>query len=208
MLSPAQTIGAVALAMAVGGTFLVANQDTSPAEPAPAAAVDPAPVDAIPLTVELDFLEQPSFGMRTELPSGSTRNVGRVWVNTVVAASDPRFEGTATRTETVDVHDGVELAFGTWRIENAEGAWQGIPTFGPSADTVLIELGTTSDHLFVGEGGYEGFVALLRATHRPEADDSSGIVIEPPDGPDVRFEGHILNTTDLPEAPEPWSDAE
>jgi hypothetical protein len=206
MFSPVQSLAAVALALAAGGAMLLATQDTAPAEPAPAAAVEP--VQAVPLTVELDFLEQRSFGEKTELPTGSTRSVGRVWVNRVVDASDPRFEGTATRTETVDVYGDVELAIGAWRIENPGGAWQGFPTFGPSQDSVLFEIGTTSDYLFVGEGGYEGLVALLRATHRPEAEDSGGIVIEPSDAPDIRFEGHILNTTDLPEAPEPWSPAE
>lgn len=205
MFSPIQTVAAVALALAAGGTMLLVAQDTAPAEIAPSAAS--GPVEAVPVVFDLDFFEQPSFGERVTLANGSTRTEGAVWVNQIMAASDPRFEGTATSTETVDVHDGVELTISGWRIVNDEGAWQQVPKFGVSQNSAGHRPGPMGDFVFVGEDGYDGLIALVRGISRPlaEVDESTGLVIEPDGAPDFRFEGHILNTSDLPEAPEPWS---
>ena len=119
-------------------------------------------------------------------------------------ASDPRFEGTVTLTETVDTHGGLDLAIGALRIEDEGGAWQELPAFTLSPGAYR-EIGHTTDSVLIGEGGYDGLIAIVRSTHRPEADASSGVTIEPPDAPDLRLEGYVLNTTDLPEAPQPRS---
>jgi hypothetical protein len=206
MPSPVQTLAALALAVVAGGTLLLVTPDKAPADPAPAAGSDP--VEAVPLLIDLEFLEQPFVGEKTTLANGSTRTEGVVLVSGVMEASDPRFEGTATITQTVDLHDGVELVIGGWRIENEGGAWQGTPFYGMDRASNAVAPGTTEEFVLVGEDGYEGFVAIVRGTVRPEADDSSGIIIDAPGAPRYRMEGFILNTADLPEAPRSWSPSE
>ena len=202
MFSPTQALAAVALAVAVGGTLLLSAQDTAPDEIVLAAD---RPAEAQPLAVDLDFVEQPFFGESTTLPNGSIRTTGVALVNEVLEASDPRFEGTATITQAVDLHDGVEVVIGAWRIENDGGAWQGLPFFAMEGASNNVAPGTTDEFVLVGEAGYEGYIAIVQSTVRPEAEEVGGVIIEPPDAPDYRLEGFVLNTTALPEAPAAWS---
>ena len=83
------------------------------------------------------------------------------------------------------------LGTGTWRIENHEGAWEG------SYSTVGFPDGTYDDGPtpLVGEGAYEGLVAVWATTYL--GDDTCGSM-SPSGGWDVRG---IVSQAGLPEPP-------
>jgi hypothetical protein len=208
MFSPTNAIAGIALAIAAASVFALAVQDQSSEDVVPAAAADA--VVPVPLRVELDFSGETS-GARETLGNGAAREAGRRTEFLILESSDPRFEGAVSVIETIDRYEG-DVSVGTraWRVEDETGAWRGTPsyTLNDRMSPALGEPGTTLDLVFVGEGGYQGLVAVLRSTLAPDRDCSSGVCIAAAGAPDVRLEGYILNTTELPAAPEPRSTAE
>ena len=113
-----------------------------------------------------------------------------------IETSDPRIDGTMTDTESQIAYPGgdiypdgeFELRAGAWRIENDGGAWQQVPRF--NFDLPLQQRDDAGDDIvFVGEDGYEGYIAFV---------ERSGIN----DGFSLR---EVIIQDDLPAVPEPWS---
>ena len=94
--------------------------------------------------------------------------------------SDPRLAGTYYYCEAaaplVAALPGIQVASGTRRIENDEGAWQGSMVYAYLSDGT----GTTGSTVLVGEGAYEGLSAIWEQRFLfPEcAADVRGLLIE------------------------------
>jgi hypothetical protein len=79
----------------------------------------------------------------------------------LVPASDPRWQGTfsiANNENDYSASGGPLVGIHAFRIENEEGAWQQMPTVAlifPGIDDL------TNTGVFVGEGGYEGLIAVV-----------------------------------------------
>jgi hypothetical protein len=84
----------------------------------------------------------------------------RVHRTDAATASDPRFAGTVTIELNTDKHGlrGPAVARGTIRVENDGGAWvdEDVVAFGFSGRSGPEETG-----VLIGEGGYEGLVAIV-----------------------------------------------
>lgn len=135
---------------------------------------------------------------RLTLPDGTTRAADAAWAFGSIEASDPRFEGNLIVNATTDTYDGVALTTHVQRIENDAGAWQEGPYFRmtwtdrdtPGDEEVLV--GEARQQYFVGEGDYEGLVALVVSTEEQTGGGSSLV------------EGYIVDG-DLPPAPDLYS---
>ncbi len=108
-----------------------------------------------------------------------TGSRGYAWRPTATM-SDPRLEGTYYGSIEWDEYRGSEgttrIGAGTWRIENAEGAWQGSHTHawlsdGPDA---------SASSVLIGEGAYEGLIALWEEVGHWDACswDVRGLIVE------------------------------
>mgnify|MGYP001818853595 CR=1 FL=1 len=110
-----------------------------------------------PATLGQDDAFSGGFSYGPPQTDESGDDVENQWIQTSVVFDDPRLYGTVTLTANSDQleEDGVYRY--SFRIENDEGAWQGEPvagfTFGDGTTA-------TSVHLLVGEGAYEGSVAV------------------------------------------------
>lgn len=193
MFSPVKAIAAGALILAIGGAALVAQPFAQQASvPGAEGGVAPEPVA---FTANYSY-ESAGPQQVLTLPNGTVRSADAAWVFPSTEASDPRFEGIATMNATTDRYDGVSLSSQLLRIENESGAWQDGPYFRltwADRDTPGDEetvLGDVLQRLLVGEGEYEGLVALVVDT----ASGPGSFTIE-----GVIFDG------DLPPAPEPFS---
>ena len=95
-------------------------------------------------------------------------------------ASDPRWQGTlsvASNSDDYGAVDGPEVGIFAFRIENEDGAWQQMPTVS------LIVPGVDDEFdrgVFIGEGGYEGLIAMVDIVGDPAAQtwDLHGYIID------------------------------
>jgi hypothetical protein len=89
--------------------------------------------------------------------------------------SDARLLGTVTVRANQDVYpDGTMISEYAYRIENAAGAWQGEPALklwypNGTTSTVTVSL--------VGEGAYEGLIAVAEVPVVNDAWDFNGVII-------------------------------
>ena len=151
------------------------------------------PVD---VTSSYAWSHQPEVGERETLTDGTVQQIGEAWQFRNLEASDPRLEGTLTLTDTLVTYPGgATVSVGAFRIENDGGAWQEFPTYWRDWDGQR-QPGATWQRAFVGEDGYEGFIAVLVDTWRPDG----GVP-----GTDIQLEGFIVEG-ELPQAPEPFSE--
>jgi len=112
-----------------------------------------------------------------------------------VEASDPRLSGLYYFAANGNVQSGGTPDYGavesrSWRMENAGGAWTGT--------SVYVEVGNGSadgppamvaeSGVFIGEGGYEGLIAVLDSDY-PEGNGGDAVILE-------------LSVPPIPEAPE------
>jgi hypothetical protein len=189
MFSPVKAITAGALVFAIGGAFLVA-QPFQQQSSVPGAETDAEPAPPAEFTADYGYFGKPASGQSETLAEGLTQVTGEAWRWTNVESSDPRFVGDYTYTDTLLTYPDIQVEAGVVRIENSDGAWQSVPQFslvsGPPTP------GETSTTAYIGEDDYEGWVALVIETWRPDA------------GVDIRLEGYIFEG-DLPGVPEPWS---
>jgi hypothetical protein len=92
---------------------------------------------------------------------GRVERRGTVWAPTLTA-SDPRLQGTMTISSPQDAYPGADgpesfvLGSATWRIETAEGAWQGSNT-----GYAIGDQGGGATLILAGEGAYAGLYAAL-----------------------------------------------
>lgn len=117
----------------------------------------------------------------TEAVDARTESRGYVWAPTVMSISDPRLDGDLLISWQTDVYAGAggtrhTLGTGTWRIETADGVWEGSYT--------RLEADGMSDHntaVLVGQGGYEGLIAVWEQTYDGSGWDIVGAIF--PAGP-------------------------
>jgi len=110
---------------------------------------------------------------------------GGTWAYRTEEMSDPRLEGRISLNgDRSGLDDGAELWNTVIRIENEEGAWEEVPGLLVRFDEASASVRTG---LFIGEGAYDGLVAVTEL-----AWDLS----EPRSAFDVR--GVVLDAEDLP----------
>lgn len=195
MFSPLKAITAAALVFTIGGVMLIA-QPFDQHSRGPGAELRTTP-ELVPFTARYGFSSARS-AERSTLPDGTTRAADAAWVFGSLEASDPRFEGNLIVNATTDTYDGVALTSHVQRIENDAGAWQEGPYFRmtwtdrdtPGDEEVLA--GEARQQYFIGEGDYEGLVALVVST---EELTGGGVTL---------IEGYIVDG-DLPPAPDLYS---
>jgi hypothetical protein len=177
MLSPAKAITAGALAFALGGLLLVAQpfqQETG----MPGAATDEA-------DPPVEFSAKWSFGppVRPEtstIVANGTQERGGAWQpSALTEASDPRWQGTLSVAQNSDDYGaagGPSVGMFAFRIENEEGSWQQTPT----VTLVVPGVDEVDRGVFVGEGGYEGLIAVVDIVtdHAAQAWDLHGYIID------------------------------
>ena len=136
----------------------------------------------------VEFTARWSWGpdVRTDTIEGEAGVVmtrGGAWrPGVITAATDPRLEGAVTIAANSNQYlSGPEVWNYAFRIENDGGAWQQLPTI--NLDTGLDDLSTTTG-IFIGEGGYEGYVAVFDNLSQGQTWTLHGYIIEgelPPD---------------------------
>jgi hypothetical protein len=151
---------AIVMCLALGG---VPTAGQEAAEPASAAWV--TGTGSIPVEVEAG----------TETQVGDVLQTRGLVFTDEMAMSDPRVSGAGTGTWNQDAYAGdVGISWGTYRLENKAGAWEGTFT---SADGPVA----ASSGFLVGEGGYEG---LTYYWHQDIGDEISVVgIIFPGDPP-------------------------
>ena len=142
------TISILALGLLAGSAVGVAAQDEE------AAATGP-----------VEFTAKWAFGPDVraeslELVDDVFMYRGGAWrPGVLTAASDPRLEGTISIAANHDDYANGPTIFNyAFRIENEEGAWQQQPTI--NIDTGPDDADTTTG-VMVGEGGYDGLIAVF-----------------------------------------------
>jgi len=96
-----------------------------------------------------------------------SRSRGGAWQQTV-SMSDPRLEGAVYHTFEADEYraagaeSGVMVWAATLRIVNETGAWENRGYGGTYSDSTPI--GDNSPEVWIGEGAYEGLVAIVEST--------------------------------------------
>ena len=118
-----------------------------------------------------------------EAGDGSVMTRGGAWrPGVITSASDARLEGTVTIAANSNQYSGgPEVWNYAFRIENDGGAWQQSPTIDLS--TGPEDLNTTTGVL-VGEGGYDGLIAVFDNLEQGASWTLHGYIIEgelPPD---------------------------
>ena len=104
---------------------------------------------------------------------GAVTQVRGVIATTVDAMNDPRVTGTGTMHGANDAYGSVGPQWGTYRLENAKGAWEGTWTGALSSSGTVSQLTAW----LVGSGAYEGhtYYVYARGTN-PLAVD--GVIFE------------------------------
>jgi len=132
MFSPARAITVGALVFAIGGVLLIAQPFDQQGSRVPGAATDdesmkPALVSGFLVWPEDApwISELPSFEETTQ--NGVRREHWVVVDGASIEMSDPRLSGSVTLDMSTDRFDesSTDVGWGTVRIENAEGAWDG-----------------------------------------------------------------------------------
>ena len=157
--------GITTLALFVGASVGVSAQSSAPGDP----------------TLPAEFSGQITFGSQlrsetTTTAEGRKETRGGAWAPTIISMSDPRLDGDATISFDTDAYVGADgrsatVGTGTWRIENTDGAWQGsynIVSTDEWASTVTMPL--------IGEGAYDGLVAVWESTIDGEGWNVRGVI--------------------------------
>ena len=106
------------------------------------------------------------------------------WVDSAaIEMSDPRLSGALTLDYTKQRFDtrNTDLAWGSARIENDAGAWEGMMRQTSDRDALGAEVGY---YELVGSGAYEGLSAIVFETETPTDREWTGIIFPgdlPPD---------------------------
>jgi hypothetical protein len=141
------TLSILAISLLAGSTLGVVAQDADPEE-------------------AVEFTAQWTFGNEiradvAEAGDGATRYEGGAWRPVArTEATDPRLQGAlSVARNSIEYDDGPEIASVVFRIENDDGAW----TMTPTISLTDPDLAPKSDvGVFVGEGDYEGLLAVTR----------------------------------------------
>jgi len=103
---------------------------------------------------------------------GNATQVGGYVATSTDTMSDPRVTGTGSLLLTIDEYGTVGTEWGTYRLENAGGAWEG-PVAG--AGWGGGEAGTVSGWL-PGSGSYEGYTYYIRVRSSGLQTELSGVI--------------------------------
>jgi hypothetical protein len=151
-------------------------------------AQDAEPEEAVEFTAQWVFGNEIRSDV-AEAGDGATRYEGGAWRPVARSeATDPRLRGAlSVARNSIEYDDGPEIASVVFRIENDDGAW----TMTPTISLTYPDLAPKSDvGVFVGEGDYEGYLAVTRV----DTDRGAGTW-------DLR--GYIIEG-ELPPPPEPY----
>lgn len=159
----------VPVAIASATPAAVAPSASASPSVAPMAATDGEGDDVVAgtetLVVTVPFLET--------TPGDVARSRDGV-ITTTAAMNDPRVSGTGTWQVSADLSDGVGPAWGTYRLEGADGAWEGTCTGGlwDAAD------GGARTCWLVGGGDYAGYSYHLAVTWSGQGPgDVRGVIV-------------------------------
>jgi hypothetical protein len=175
MRSPARTILALTVVSLVTAACGAAATPAPTATPTQAAIITPGPTDA-PTVRPTPTPMQMTDGVGPEHVTGTgTMAVTKEGTETVVGdvtqirgqemtgsgtGNDPRLNGTSHITLNADVHGPVVAMWGTSRIENAGGTWEGTWTGASWNDSAAWTVTTW----FIGTGGYAGWTYYSHQT--------------------------------------------
>jgi hypothetical protein len=158
----------------------------SSAAPVSAQSAEPDAEAALPagFTGRIVFGDQVRSGT-VETVEGRTESRGSAHAPLIVAMTDPRLDGDVTISFDTDEYAGPDgstsgVGSGTWRIENADGAWQG------SYNIVWTdEYESVVTTTLTGEGAYAGMSAVWEQTLADSGWDLRGVIFPaaPPDPP-------------------------
>ena len=182
MLSPVKAITAGAIVFAIGSALLVAQPFDQQGTVPGAAETSPPP----PVEFSGRWGHGPQVAESTVTTvDGGVAVTGAVFQPFVAHMSDPRLAGDVTVTPnsiTYGPGRGPVLWHKAFRIENEDGAWQEQPSF-----TMYYPDGSGWDwtSVLVGEGGYEGLLAIANVHHDDSGWDLEGYIVEggPPEAP-------------------------
>jgi hypothetical protein len=154
--SPAPTATATPVAATSAPASAPTASPASTGAPLPTAKPTPTPVPTTDGAGAEDVTGTQGF---SRIVRGSVTNVGDVMqlrgneVDTIDTMNDPRVTGTGTVRGNADLFGSVGPQWGTYRLENADGAWEG------SFTGILTEAGAVSEVTawLVGSGAYEGY---------------------------------------------------
>ena len=161
------------LATGIATLALLATAATPAWAQSPTPTLDPS--QPAPFTGRLVTGDQVRPGT-IEAVDGHTESRGYAWAPTVLSMSDPRLDGEVLISWQTDDYPGHTLGTGTWRIETADGVWEGSYT--------RLEAEGISDHntaVLVGQGAYEGLIAVWEQTFDGSGWDVTGAIF--PAGP-------------------------
>ena len=134
----------------------MAAVDTPTATPTPSAVATPTPTPAAvshgPVTVVTGTGRCPVLNPVWTTDPDGTQHLRNLSVECTEETNDPRVSGTHTATWNMDVWEGAAgVQWGTARLENAGGAWEG-----PLSGVYSAERGDTIMVWYTGTGGYHG----------------------------------------------------
>jgi hypothetical protein len=186
MFSPAKAITAGALVFAIGSAVLIAQPLGRQGGDAPGATTDASTQALTEFTGHIACGPEVRRGTSASNDSGLFQARGFAWQPSA-SISDPRLAGDYYISYDTDDYGTTTVGTGTWRIENAQGAWQGSFT-----NINFPDHTTTVSTPLVGEGGYEGLTAHWESVNHPETSgvlcswDVRGVIIEgePPAAPE------------------------
>ncbi len=178
MFTPARIIAVALLTFAVGGS-MVARPFHQPEKVTPgaeSAGERTAPVEFTG-TGSVETCETPAT-TDVDGPVAHTRGAS---CGPTYSFSDPRLDGTVTWLANDDEYtdgSGLFIQSIAMSIENDEGAWRMIPVLSakwPDPDRETIEDDATEHFFLVGEGAYDGLIAVVDGFSK---DEVQGFIIE------------------------------
>jgi hypothetical protein len=134
-----------------------------------------SPQAPVEFSGQLQYGPQTVTGTETSV-EGRTEVRGTVFHTPVLTMSDPRLDGTVTRTNNVDLYDDPPIWTwqALWRIETEDGAWEGVETplvfTDGSRSTTMVALD--------GEGAYDGLTAITEFDHEGSGWNVRGVIID------------------------------
>ncbi len=177
MRSLTRTIAILAIAAGTAGCASAAATPT----PVPTQAPPPAP-SPVPTPVPITDGAGPeyvtgtfSFSLRdngTQTVVGAVTQIRNMVVEGEGTANDPRATGTSTGHLSSDAYSEVGSEWGTMRIENSGGVWEG------SVSGAAWANGNASSvsGWLVGSGGYAGYTYYIRMTNSGLSGTVEGII--------------------------------
>ena len=171
MRSLTKTIAILAIALGTAACGSAAATPTPAPTLAPALTPIPTTDGAGPEYVTGTF----SFRLTTEQTQtvvGQVTQIRNIGMSGPTITNDPRANGTITGQTSADAYDRVGPEWGTVRIENSRGAWEGTVT-GAAWDN-----GNTSSLAgwLVGSGDYAGYTFYMRGTNNGFGGRLEGII--------------------------------